>query len=98
MPSGFLYVFVQKLVDEVSLTLARHLGRLADPNAAVRLMVCPLLDLKQAHIHRPLGRHIVALSTFPNEKTIIAQPLKQAILTDIVTILAQNLGKVPQSR
>ena len=69
---------MQKLINEIHLTLARYLGRVGYKSVAVWLLNGCLLYLEQAHFHCLLGRLIVSFTVLA-QIAVIAHPLKKPL-------------------
>ena len=83
---------MQKLINEIHLTLARYLGRVGYKSVAVWLLNGCLLYLEQAHFHCLLGRLIIPF-TILALITVVTHPLEKPLFARLNTVLAYYLGK-----
>lgn len=77
----------KKTVNKILLASARHLGGLFYCRTAVRHANDALLHLKQAHLHGPLGRHVVVLAAAFYQQPLVPQLLKQPVLAGLDAVL-----------
>lgn len=83
-----------KLVDKILLAFAGNLGSLAYADMAVTVGNSRFLNLEQAHFHGSLRGAVVIRSGTLNQVALLTHPAEQALLTNRMAVLLQNLRKV----
>ncbi len=83
-----------KLVYKVYLSFAGHFYGLADADVPVGVGDGRFLNLEQPHIHTLLSWHVPARALLLDQITFVAHPLEESSLSDVVTILLDELGEV----
>lgn len=84
---------MQELVDEITLPFTRNLCCGFYNYRAVGVVNSPFLDIEQTHFLIALIWHIVIFA-FDSEITLIAQFLKQSVLSDFISVLRKDFCKL----